>query len=192
VLCFASQNNFLSFHLSPHLPFISPLHSSVSPLDPSILGQCQVPFPAPAVRKGSSHFKSSPQTAPVGMGMNMTTNKGVGSTSSSGMGIGMGMGSNGSSSSSNHSSNSAACANNSSGSSSTTHRNHSSTHTKNKFFAANSTAATAPEVVFKGPPSNTNSSQFSSFRDGHNFTAHELWLRMKTKGKQLRLLFPCF
>jgi hypothetical protein len=189
VLCSLQPLSCFTYFLLISLYSPSNFSSSV-PLHHSILGQCQVPFPAPAVRKGSSYFKSSPQTAP------MNTSKGIGASSSSGAGIGMALGGgglsmNGSSNSNNHSNNSTACASSSS-SSSSTHRNHSSTHTKNKFFAANSSAATAPEVVFKGPTSNTNSSQFSSFREGHNFTAHELWLRMKTKGKLLLIFYPYF
>ena len=136
------------------------------------MGQCEIPFPAAAVRVGSNYLKTAiPLSNKSNNSLNIGMKKGlIGSSSSSSSGCGVGTGQ---------------------GAGVGVFRSHHGPHAKHRTLNGSSSnfnhgiSNSIEKSNLKGVANISNNIQISSFADGHQFTSRDLWLRMKSKGDRL-------
>ena len=150
------------------------------------MGQCEVSFPAAAVRTGTNYLKTTTASSNKGnINPNMALKRGlIGSSSSSGAGGGGSVGGTGT------------------GAGVGVFRSHHGPTAKHRTLNGNTsnfnlnTINTIEKSTLKGAASinnisnNNNNATLCSFAEGQQFTSRDLWLRMKSKGNQC--LLACF
>lgn len=148
------------------------------------MGQCEVSFPAAAVRTGTSYLKAATATSNKGnINSNMALKRGLicGSSSSGGVGGGVGGGGTGTG-----------------GGGVGVFRSHHGPTAKHRTLNGNNsnfnlnTINTIDKSTLKSASnvnnSTNNNATLCSFAEGQQFTSRDLWLRMKSKGN-LSLLY---